>query len=103
MSNFVKIARVEEVLPGERLVHDFDYDSVILLNVDGEFYCVADFCTHDEGPLADGELEGCELICPRHGARFDVRTGKETMPAPTPVPTYQVKIVDGEIFVEEPE
>ena len=72
---FVKVGLVSETPPGTRLFHDFEYESIIVFNVEGTFYCVADLCTHDDGPLGDGALQGCEVECPRHGARFDVRTG----------------------------
>ena len=70
---------------------------VVVVNLDGEFFAVEDVCTHDGGPLGEGKLAGCELICPRHGARFDVRTGDATrMPAFEPVPTYEVRVENGE-------
>ncbi|MCX7707472.1 MAG: non-heme iron oxygenase ferredoxin subunit [Anaerolineae bacterium] len=101
MSNFIKVARVEEIAPGEKKTVEVDGVEVVIANVDGEFYAVEDVCTHDGGPLGDGELEGCQLICPRHGARFDVRTGKAlTLPAFEPVATYTVKVQDGDILVE---
>ncbi len=101
MSNFVKVARVEEIAPGQKKTVEVDGVEVVIANVDGEFYAVEDVCTHDGGPLGDGELEGCQLICPRHGARFDVRTGKAlTLPAFEPVATYAVKVQDGDILVE---
>ena len=71
------------------------------VNLDGQFYAVEDVCTHDGGPLGEGKLDGCELICPRHGARFDVRTGAATrMPAIEPAPTYAVRVEDGDVLVE---
>jgi 3-phenylpropionate/trans-cinnamate dioxygenase ferredoxin subunit len=74
---------------------------VVLVNLDGEFYAIEDVCTHDGGPLGEGELEGSELICPRHGARFDVRTGDAlTLPAFEPAPTYEVRLEDGDVLVE---
>ncbi len=101
MTNYTKVARVEEIPPGEKKTVEVDGIEVVIVNVDGEFYAVEDVCTHDGGPLGDGELEGCQLICPRHGARFDVRTGKAlTLPAFEPVATYAVKVEDGDILVE---
>ena len=74
---------------------------IVVVNLDGQFYAVEDVCTHDGGPLGEGKLDGCELICPRHGARFDVRTGAATrMPAIEPVPTYEVRVEDGDVLVE---
>lgn len=104
MSEFVKVANVADIAPGERLWVDFDEETVIVFNVDGTFYCIADLCTHDDGPLEDGELNGHEVECPRHGARFDVRTGKALcFPATAPVPTYAVKVEDGAVWVESPD
>ena len=74
---------------------------IALFNLEGDYYAIEDTCTHDGGPLGQGRLDGCELICPRHGARFDVRTGAATrMPAIEPVPTYEVRVTDGDILVE---
>ena len=104
MAQFVLVARVEDVPPGERLWIEFEEETVVLFNVNGSFYCIADLCTHDNGPLEDGALEGHEVECPRHGARFDVRTGAALcLPAVSPVPTFAVKVEDGEIFIEDPD
>jgi len=104
VAEFVKVARVADLPPGEWLFHDFEYETVIVMNVGGEFYCVADLCSHDDGPLEDGELDGFEISCPRHGARFDVRNGRALcLPATKSIPTYIVKIVDGDIYVASPD
>ncbi|MBK7896823.1 MAG: non-heme iron oxygenase ferredoxin subunit [Candidatus Promineifilaceae bacterium] len=101
MTEFVKVARVEDIPPGKRMFHDFDYESVIIVNVAGEFYCIADLCSHDDGPLEDGPLNGHSIECPRHGACFDVRTGAVlALPATAPIPTYQLKVEDGDIYIE---
>jgi 3-phenylpropionate/trans-cinnamate dioxygenase ferredoxin component len=104
MSNFVRVAAADALPPGARIHHDFAEESVIVLNIGGELYCIADLCTHDGGPLEDGELHDHQIECPRHGACFDVRNGKVTrLPAIESIPTYGVKVVDGEIYVEEPD
>lgn len=104
MTEFVKIAPVAEVPPGARFYYDFEEESVIVLNIEGTFYCIADLCSHDDGPLEDGPLEGFEIECPRHGARFDVRNGRALcLPATRPIPHYEVKVEDGFIFVESPD
>ncbi|WP_420643229.1 non-heme iron oxygenase ferredoxin subunit [Candidatus Leptofilum sp.] len=101
MTEFVKVARVEDIAPGERKFHEFDYETVIILNVNGEFYCIADLCSHDDGPLADGPLNGHSIECPRHGACFDVRTGAVlALPATAAIPTYDVKVEDGFVYIE---
>lgn len=104
MARFVEVARVGDVPLGGRISHDFEEHTVILFNIDGEFYAIADLCTHDDGPLGEGELDGHAIICPRHGARFDVRTGRAlSLPAVTAAPSYQVKVEDGAILVESPD
>ncbi len=71
-----------------------------MANVNGEFYAFADVCTHDGGPLAEGELQGFTVRCPRHGAKFDIRTGKAlTMPATRATVAHEVKVVDGDVYI----
>ena len=73
---------------------------IALCNLDGQLYAIEDVCTHDGGPLDQGQLEGDEIECPRHGARFNVRTGEATlMPAVMPVPTFPVRIEGNEVLV----
>lgn len=101
MTNYVKVARADEITPGEKKTVEADGIEIVIVNLDGKFYAIEDVCTHDGGPLGEGELDGCQLICPRHGARFDVRTGEAlTLPAFEPTPTYEVKIEDGDVLVE---
>ena len=76
MPEFVKIASKDELADGEMKLIELEDQLVILFRVDEQFYCLDDVCTHDGGTLSDGELNGCEIECPRHGARFDVRTGE---------------------------
>jgi 3-phenylpropionate/trans-cinnamate dioxygenase ferredoxin component len=98
---YVRVARVEEIPVGEARVYDVGYDSIALCNVGGEIHAIENVCTHDDGPLGEGFLEGCQIECPRHGARFDVKSGAVTrMPAATPVRTFPVRIEHGEIYVE---
>ena len=76
-------------------------DAQWLANVDDEYYAIDDVCTHDGGPLDQGEVFDNEIECPRHGARFDVRTGKAlTLPAVVPVKSYPVKVEGNDILVE---
>lgn len=101
---FVKVATIHDIPPGERSWFDFEEETLIVFNVDGEFFCIADICTHDGGPLEDGDLDGYEVICPRHGARFDIRTGAAVQfPAVTGVPTYMVKVDGEDLYVESPD
>jgi 3-phenylpropionate/trans-cinnamate dioxygenase ferredoxin subunit len=104
MTRFVKVAEAADLPPGERLFVDLDEDTVALFNVDGQLYCIADVCTHDGGPVADGPLDGHAIVCPRHGAMFDIRSGAVlAMPAVVPIPTYPVKVEDGQIYVGTPD
>lgn len=101
MTRFVKVGRADDIAPGEKKVYDVDGIGVVVVNLDGEYLCVEDVCTHDGAPLGDGQLEGGQLVCPRHGARFDVRTGEAlSLPAFEPVATYEVKVEDGDIAIE---
>ena len=96
----MRVALSTELPPGGKKLLDLDGRAVALFNVGGTFYAIDDVCTHDGGPLAEGELHGCEIECPRHGARFDVRTGAALcMPAFEPVTTHEVKIENGVVFV----
>ncbi len=102
LKNLVKVATVGDVEPGGKAVVEVDDVLVALFNVDGEqYYAVEDVCTHDGGPLADGAIvDTYEIECPRHGARFDIRTGQALcMPAFEPVQSYQVVVKDGAIYL----
>lgn len=104
MAEFVKVAKVADIEDGQRLLVEVDDAIVALFNVGGQFYCIEDVCTHDGGPVAEGALDGFEIECPRHGALFDIRDGSAlTMPAVVPLPTYQVKVIGDDIFIESPD
>ncbi len=80
---------------------DVDGCGVLVCNVDGSFYAVEDICTHDGGALDGGELDGNRVMCPRHGAFFDVTTGKAlTLPAISPLPTFAVRVEGDDVYVE---
>ena len=97
--DFVKIAHIDDIQPLQMKVFQFDDEEVCVVNVDGKYYAINNICTHEGGPLADGNLEGYEVECPWHGSKFDVRTGEVTNPpASEPEPTYEVK-VDGNIIL----
>lgn len=100
MANWVTVARADDIPSGRVRVALVGQDRVAVCNVNGTFYAISDVCTHDGGPLDQGELIDDEIECPRHGARFDVKTGRATaLPAVFPVRTYQVRLVDGEVQV----
>lgn len=97
----VEVALVDDVPEGKVKVVEVDGQQIALCNYGGQVFAIDDVCTHDRGPLDQGELIGKEIECPRHGARFDVMTGIATrLPAIRPVRTYPVHINDGKISVE---
>jgi 3-phenylpropionate/trans-cinnamate dioxygenase ferredoxin subunit len=99
-AEFVTVATTDEIKPGERLIFELGRRWVAVFNVDGNYYAIEDRCTHDDGPVAEGPLYGCEIECPRHGARFDIRTGKVLAPpALVDVPTFQARVQGNEIQV----
>ena len=100
MTQQLKAASCSELPPGGKKLLELDGRAIALFNVEGNFYAIDDVCTHDGGPLAEGDLDGCSIQCPRHGARFDVRTGKPLcMPAVEPVATHHVEVRGDEIYV----
>src|SRR5262245_54905492 len=93
MAGFVKVAEVDQIPEGGRKSIVLDDRSVLLVRVAGNYYAFEDLCTHDGQPLTDGPLAGKEITCPRHGARFDVTTGRPLcMPATEPVETFAVEV-----------
>jgi len=91
--SFCPVAKALDVAPGKVGVYEVDGQHIALCNVAGTFYAIDNVCTHDGGALDQGELDGYEIECPRHGARFDVRTGKVTaLPAFEPVESYPVRM-----------
>jgi 3-phenylpropionate/trans-cinnamate dioxygenase ferredoxin subunit len=96
-----RVARKSEIAPGTTKRVEADGIGILLCNVDGNIYAIEDICTHDGGPLDQGDLEGHCVVCPRHGATFDVRTGEAlTLPAVMPVMTFPVTVDGDEILVE---
>jgi len=97
---FITVAKVGEIPEGGVKVVRVEDQPVAVFHVNGGYYAIDDLCTHDGGPLAEGTLEGEEIECPRHGARFNVKSGEALcLPATSPVPTYAVKVVGEEIKV----
>jgi 3-phenylpropionate/trans-cinnamate dioxygenase ferredoxin subunit len=93
MSDFIKLAETGDVARGQVKVYEVNGRHIALCNVDGTFYAIDDVCTHDGGSLDQGQLQGEQIECPRHGARFDVRTGRAVvLPAVMPVRTYPVEV-----------
>ncbi|WKZ38194.1 MAG: non-heme iron oxygenase ferredoxin subunit [Anaerolineales bacterium] len=102
-TEFLEIAPVSELPNGERLFIDLGDKPIVIFNIAGKYYAIGDVCTHDDGPLGDGMLEGNNIVCPRHGAEFDIRTGQAVqMPAVVDIPAYPVQVQDGVLFVGVP-
>jgi 3-phenylpropionate/trans-cinnamate dioxygenase ferredoxin component len=100
---FYEVAKVSELPSGERIFLEVDDKQIVIFNIAGQYFAIGDVCTHDNGPLGDGQLDGYQVICPRHGARFDVRTGKAVMfPAVRPTPAYPVKVTGDAIEIGFP-
>ena len=100
---FYEVASADDLPNGERLFVEIGENYLVLFNIAGQVYAIEDLCSHDDGPLGDGDLEGREVVCPRHGARFDVRTGKAlTFPAVEDIPAYPVRVVANKIEVGLP-
>ena len=101
---WTSVAQVASIAPGDYAQADVDGVIVAVFNIDGVFYAIEDQCTHDGGGLAGGAVDGCEVICPRHGARFSLKTGDAlTPPAYEPVRTFETRIVDGTVEVRNRE
>ena len=100
---YLDIAPASELPNGERLFVEIEGKPIVIFNVAGQFYSIADVCSHDDGPVGEGDIEGYNITCPRHGAEFDVRTGQVvSMPAVVDIPAYPVKILDGMIQIGIP-
>ncbi|MBV8491269.1 MAG: non-heme iron oxygenase ferredoxin subunit [Candidatus Eremiobacteraeota bacterium] len=96
-----RVARRSELTPGTTRRVVVDGAEILLCDVDGDVYAIEDVCTHDGGPLDQGELDGACVVCPRHGATFDVRTGAAlTLPAVLPVSVYDVTVDGDDVYVE---
>ncbi len=101
MANYMRAASVDDIPEGRAVVVDIDGESLALARVDGDVYCIDNICTHDGGPLGEGELDGTAIECPRHGGRFDVCTGRAlSFPAVVPVKAYDVKIEGQDVLVD---
>jgi 3-phenylpropionate/trans-cinnamate dioxygenase ferredoxin subunit len=102
MSDWVDVAEVKEIPPGSFKCVDIDDVMVAVFNLDGEYYAIENVCSHEYAELTDGELEGNEIVCPLHGARFDIRTGEAlTPPAYEPVAKLPVRVDGGVVQVRD--
>ena len=102
MSDWVPVAPASEFLPGTHRVVDVDGAQVAVFNLDGEYFAIEDVCTHDGGILTGGPVDGDQVVCPRHGARFSIRTGAAlTPPAFEPVAKLPVRVAGGIVEVRD--
>jgi 3-phenylpropionate/trans-cinnamate dioxygenase ferredoxin component len=101
----LEVAAADAFPPGSTKIVRHGTLFVGVYNCGGELYAIEDRCSHDDGPLCEGDWdeELCRVICPRHGSGFDLATGTpRSLPATEPVATYSVRVVDGSIVVELP-
>jgi 3-phenylpropionate/trans-cinnamate dioxygenase ferredoxin subunit len=100
---YYPVAPKDELLNGERIFVEIGSEYIVVFNVGGKYYAIADVCSHDDGPLGDGDVSDHTVACPRHGAKFDIRTGEAlTLPAVEDIPAYPVRIQDGMIEIGIP-
>ncbi len=100
MSDFIRVAQASDIPDPGKLIVEVEDRLVVLFHVAGNFYAIDDVCTHDGGPLGEGQLEGFCIACPRHGAKFDIRDGRAlTMPATRPTAAHEVRVDDGAVWV----
>ena len=102
MSDWVNAVSVNDLGPGELTVVEIEDAEIVLVNLEGEFFAIEDVCTHDGSEISSGCLIDGSIECPRHGARFDIKTGEVTAPpAYEPVDTFPVRVVDGVVQVRD--
>jgi 3-phenylpropionate/trans-cinnamate dioxygenase ferredoxin component len=102
----LEVAAADEFPPGSSRIVRHGSLFVGVYNCSGELYAIEDRCSHDDGPLCEGDWDEdlCRVVCPRHGSEFELSSGRPlTLPATEPVETYPVSVVDGSIVVELPE
>jgi len=98
---WLDVAAAADIPPGAHEILETDDEIIAVFNIEGKFFAIEDVCTHDGEELTGGPVEGDQIICPRHGARFCIRTGRAlTPPAYEDVPTYPVRVRDGRIEVQ---
>jgi 3-phenylpropionate/trans-cinnamate dioxygenase ferredoxin subunit len=101
MADFVKVAKTAEIKPGQARLIEVKGKQIAVFNINGDFFAIDNMCTHEEASLVEGEISGHEVICPLHGAKFDVRTGEVLgPPAYDDVGCYPVRVVGTDIEVD---
>lgn len=101
VSDWIDVVADSALADGEHVVVDVDGYEVAIFKIDGQCYAIEDVCTHDGAEIASGELDGDEIICPRHGARFCVKTGEvKSPPAYEDIATFPIRLVEGRVQVK---
>ncbi|MEM7235240.1 MAG: non-heme iron oxygenase ferredoxin subunit [Planctomycetota bacterium] len=101
MSAWIPVLPLDELPAGEARAYEIGGEYLALCRVEDKVYAVEDLCPHDTGPLGDGKLDGFDIVCPRHGARFDVRDGSlQCFPALCGIRSYPARVHEGMIEVE---
>jgi 3-phenylpropionate/trans-cinnamate dioxygenase ferredoxin subunit len=94
-----RVIGVDEIQSGERRSVYIDDVPALVIRIEQNYYVIEDVCSHDGQPLTNGPLQGCSIICPRHSARFDLKTGKALcMPATEPIRVFKTEIRDGAVW-----
>ena len=103
-SRWVEVAAADEIAEGEVRTYEVEGERIAIGRANGRLHAVENVCSHDDGPLGDGAVDGYCIVCPRHGAKFDMRTGEAlTMPAVSPIESFPVKEEDGRVMMALPE
>jgi 3-phenylpropionate/trans-cinnamate dioxygenase ferredoxin subunit len=103
-ARYVRVGKASDVPAGRAEIFDVEDRKIAVFRLKDGFFAIEDICTHDGGPLAEGEIEEDQVICPRHGARFNIKTGAAlTLPAVTPVESYPVRVEGNELFIGLPD
>ncbi len=102
MSDWTEAGHVSAIAEGEFVVVDIDDVNIAVFNIDGDFYAMEDLCTHEHECLTGGKIDGHKIMCPRHGAWFDIKTGEAlNPPAYEPAPVFPVRVENGRVFVRD--
>lgn len=102
MNDWIDVCPVERLPPGDHALADLDGTPVAVFNLDGEYFAIHDVCSHDGAEIASGRVEDGQIVCPRHGARFCLKTGQVTKPpAYEAIATFPLRITDGVLQVRD--
>lgn len=102
MADWVDVANISDFPVGSWKVVDVEDVSVLVFNLDGKFYAIENLCSHDGGTLSEGHLDGDNIVCPRHGAEFCIKTGHVTKPpAYEDIAAFPTQITDGVVQVRD--